>query len=179
MRLRLVSLLVALSTLACGNPPSGVEGSAGGAAGASAGMVGGAGAAALGGAGSQGHAEPSCELYETEEDVEREIVLPKCSLAGDGTCHGSGRVSPTMAEVGRIAENLLDKPPILRCHRDFLVSRADPARSHVLAKIRATGSGAVCTDGSNGGPAMPYQDAPQLSPAEARCMEWWVYAIAE
>jgi hypothetical protein len=111
-------------------------------------------------------------------EVEEHILLPKCSLAGDGTCHGGGRVSPALLEVGSMADAVLDQPPMFRCQRDFLVSSSDPEHSHLLAKVRARGASVRCVDGSEGGPSMPYQDAPQLTDEEAACIEWWVYSIA-
>lgn len=110
-------------------------------------------------------------------EVEEHILLPKCSLAGDGTCHGGGRVSPDLLEVGSMADAVLDQPAMFACQRDLLVSSKNPERSHLLAKIRARGASARCADGSEGGPSMPYQDAPQLTDEEAACIEWWVYAI--
>jgi len=84
-----------------------------------------------------------------------------------------------MAEVGKMAMNLVDQPGHMNCEGDLLVSRAHPQRSYLLTKTRGNGSAAVrCSNGSSGGPRMPYQDAPQLSVDESACLEWWVNAIA-
>lgn len=119
-----------------------------------------------------------CPLGLAVAEVEDQIILPKCGAAGDGTCHATGSNPPRMAEVGKIADKLVEVPPTLRCPQDKLVSRANPSQSFMLAKIRARESTARCTDGSVGGPGMPYQDAPQLTADEAACLEWWVYEAA-
>jgi len=111
-------------------------------------------------------------------DIEERIILPRCGAPGDGSCHATGSAPPRMAEVGRIAENLLEVRGLLRCHKDAYVSRNNPEQSYILAKIRSTGASASCSDGSNGGPRMPYQDAPPLTAAEAACLERWVHEIA-
>lgn len=171
-------LLAALAVVACASAPSSKpEASTGGAAGAPAANGGAGGAEAVGGAAGDHGWAPACALHVAQSEVEEHILLPKCSLAGDGTCHGGGRVSPALLEVGSMADGVLDKRPMFSCQRDFLVSSEHPERSHLLAKIRARGASARCADGSEGGPSMPYQDAPQLTDEEAACIEWWVYAI--
>jgi len=120
----------------------------------------------------------ACNLHGTVAEVEESILLPRCGAAGDGTCHATGPTPPRIAEVGKIAENLVDITPHLRCFQDKLVSSEAPERSAMLAKIRAPGGVARCNDGGDGGPGMPYQDAPQLSAAQAACLEWWVHQIA-
>lgn len=112
-------------------------------------------------------------------DVEARILVPRCGAPGDGSCHATGAAPPRIGEVGRIVENLLDVRGTLHCHRDAYVSRGNPAASYLLAKLRAPAGGtATCSDGSNGGPAMPYQDMRPLSRAEAACLEWWVQEIS-
>lgn len=112
-------------------------------------------------------------------DVEAQVIVPKCGALGDNTCHGTGPIPPRFAEAGMIASNVIDVMPQLRCRRDKLVSRVEPAKSDLLAKIRTRGGNALCADGSDGGPGMPFQDAPPLTADEAACLEWWVHAIVK
>ncbi|MBC8132728.1 MAG: hypothetical protein H7X95_07080 [Deltaproteobacteria bacterium] len=121
----------------------------------------------------------ACKTHDTVAAVEERILLPKCGAAGDNTCHATGPNPPRIAEVGKIAQNLVEMTPMLRCWQDKLVSRDDPANSDVLFKIRARNTSARCSNGTDGGPGMPYQDAPQLTADEAACLEWWVHEIVK
>jgi hypothetical protein len=115
----------------------------------------------------------------TVAEVEEKILLPKCGRPGDPLCHGTGKYAPRITAAGGIAAEVLDVTPVLNCRRDKLVSRQEPAKSYLLAKIQARGSLATCSDGSNGGPRMPYQDAPQLTAGEQACVLWWVNEIVK
>lgn len=166
----LLARLVAVALMGCGDAASPVV------AGAEVGeTIGDAGRASA--QEQRGGWPPACPLYTTPTDVEEHILLPKCSLAGDGSCHGSGRVSPGMVQVGMIADNVVDKPGHFRCTTDMMVSRVRPRDSYLLAKVRRQPGPVLCSNGTNGGPKMPYQDAPGLSDEEIACVEWWVSAI--
>jgi hypothetical protein len=120
----------------------------------------------------------SCTLVTTAE-VEEKILLPRCGRPGDPLCHATGKYLPKIVAPGTIAAEVLDVTPMLNCRQDKLVSRQEPGKSYLLAKIQARGSLATCADGSNGGPRMPYQDAPQLTASERACVLWWVGEIVK
>src|SRR4051812_23800956 len=121
----------------------------------------------------------ACKAFSTTSQVEESIIIPKCGRPGDPVCHSVGKYPPRLSAVGLIAPAVLEAKPTLHCLRDSFVDRDDPERSFFLAKIRPAGADkATCADGSDGGPKMPYADAPALTPQEGACLRWWVHEIA-
>jgi hypothetical protein len=121
----------------------------------------------------------ACRPYATTAEVEAQIIVPRCGRPGDTLCHVAGPYPPKMGQVGAIAANVLDHSPTRNCRQDRLVDRQDPARSFFLAKVFTRGEKAACADGGDGGPRMPYADAPSLTAEEAACLRWWVYEIGK
>jgi hypothetical protein len=138
--------------------------------------------------------EPSspaaCKTLEIESLIEFEtkFIAPRC---GQAKCHGNPTVfHPKNLDMPKmIRATLVGKNGQTLCKDDFYVNKADPERSFVLAKIRATGETLTCpTDigvADSGGVRMPNKDGmpglagKRLTQPEIDCFTWWVYEVAK
>jgi hypothetical protein len=152
----------------------------GGSAGSGTGGTGGT-PSAMGGSGGSaggtgGKVPPACTLWTTKEDVAAKLVVPKCS--DPAGCHAM-TFQPFFKNPMEAVTNMLDKTPMLLCKQDKLINKADPSKSVIVSKVRATGSTAQCPSGGAGGAKMPFVPQPPLSAAEMDCLEWWAYEVSK
>lgn len=154
------------------------------------------GSAATGGGGGMGGSGPppipaACGtlMIANVNDVETKLIASRCGTGPMGaTCH-SNTFPPTGLHMpAMIRTKLVDKKSTL-CKDDFLINKANPAKSFVLAKVKGTGSTMFKEVDCPTNPSpmtqsakMPYRGPPMpaepFSPAEIECFEWYVNAVA-